>query len=134
MLKPFDLPEGVTWRDLTDDDRRWLASTSKADSEKCAAIHIHITLRHPDGRTRICIEDWYPFLVERETVDGLREHIKYQWSDGNFGCDCNRARFFARAGNEPEPESGCGDAYRIVAPAWLAEDHASSTAPKRRSR
>lgn len=25
------------------------------------------------------------------------EHFDYLWSDGNFGCDCNRAQFFSVA-------------------------------------
>lgn len=38
----------------------------------------------------------------------------YQWTEGNFGCDCNRALFFARAAGEADPESGmCGDAERF---------------------
>lgn len=31
------------------------------------------------------------------------------WQDGNFGCDCNRRLFFARAGDEEEDMEGpCG--------------------------
>lgn len=38
------------------------------------------------------------------------ESDEYLWTDGNFGCDCNRALFFARAGGEAEPdERPCGD-------------------------
>lgn len=33
----------------------------------------------------------------------------YGWTDGNFGCDCNRHLFFARAAGEPDPETECGD-------------------------
>lgn len=37
----------------------------------------------------------------------------YLWTDGNYGCDCNRSMFFARAGNEAEdddePDVECGD-------------------------
>lgn len=28
----------------------------------------------------------------------------YHWTDGNFGCDCNRVLFFRRAAKEPDPE------------------------------
>lgn len=122
MRTPFELPEGVTWRDLTDDDRQWLAATSKTDPEQCAAIHIHITLRHPDGRERDYIDGWFPFRAEAETAQGLRSGIKFQWTDGNFGCDCNRALFFARAGKEPDPEIKCGHTYRVVAPRWLTDE------------
>lgn len=39
----------------------------------------------------------------------------YMWSDGNYGCDCNRSLFFARAGGEPDDETQCGEtAFKIV--------------------
>ena len=28
------------------------------------------------------------------------EHSDYLWSDGNFGCDCNRSSWFWQAGDE----------------------------------
>lgn len=40
------------------------------------------------------------------------------WTDGNYGCDCNRYLFFERAhGRDPDFDDGeCGDtAYSIVA-------------------
>lgn len=41
-------------------------------------------------------------------------HIQWQWSEGNYGCDCARATFFARANGEPEPKRPCGDGgYRV---------------------
>lgn len=48
---------------------------------------------------------------------GVTGSSSYLWSDGNYGCDCNRALFFARAAGEEDPdddESPCGDAaYRV---------------------
>jgi hypothetical protein len=38
-------------------------------------------------------------------------HLVFQWTDGNYGCDCNRAIFFENAGgtvNEGEDECGTG--------------------------
>lgn len=29
----------------------------------------------------------------------------YMWTEGNYGCDCNRSLFFARAAQLPDPES-----------------------------
>ena len=50
-------------------------------------------------------DDW-------EWDDGL----EYLWSEGNYGCDCNRALFFARAIGEVEPQDiPCGESlYDIV--------------------
>ena len=36
----------------------------------------------------------------------------YLWSDGNFGCDCNRYLFFERAGGK-EPEVGDMDCNSV---------------------
>lgn len=36
--------------------------------------------------------------------------VEYIWGDGNYGCDCNRALFFARAGGEEDPvDIPCGE-------------------------
>jgi len=47
-------------------------------------------------------ERFYPEDME------WQDHFDYLWSDGNYGCDCNRGLFFARAGEEPDPDWGCG--------------------------
>ena len=41
-------------------------------------------------------------------------HQSYMWSEGNYGCDCNRALFFARAAGEEawNDERPCGDGER----------------------
>ena len=36
------------------------------------------------------------------------DFIAYLWSDGNFGCDCNRSLFFARAVGAEEIDAPCG--------------------------
>lgn len=33
--------------------------------------------------------------------------IKFQWTDGNFGCDCNRGLLFSNS----EEEYPCGEEY-----------------------
>ena len=40
---------------------------------------------------------------------GWHEASDYQWLDGNYACDCNRALFFARAKGEDDPDQVCGD-------------------------
>ena len=47
--------------------------------------------------------------------------IEFQWSEGNYSCDCNRALFFARAGGEPEHDVDCGEELYAVH-AILRED------------
>ena len=44
-----------------------------------------------------------------------RETLEFQWSEGNYGCDCNRSLFFHRALNIDEPEDpACGEnAFKV---------------------
>ncbi|TWB15579.1 hypothetical protein [Nitrospirillum bahiense] len=58
------------------------------------------------GETRLCLLD---------DID-WGEHSVYWWTDGNFGCDCNRRWEFQRAGGEAEDAaSPCGHgAYTAV--------------------
>lgn len=114
MTGPFDLPEGATWRELDDRDRAWLGSV---------AISLTIRLRRvSDGLERDVIERWYSFVPEGR--GDLVGSITFQWLEGNYSCDCNRALFFARAAGEPEPEDRpcTDDQFVVVSPAWLAGD------------
>lgn len=44
---------------------------------------------------------WPEYEEERdEDPATLREGILFQWTEGNFGCDCNRELFFRDAGDE----------------------------------
>jgi len=62
--------------------------------------------RNADGAIR---------LREDTTVDPeWSDTDEYMWSDGNYGCDCNRGLFFALAGGDDEPTTECGDtAYSV---------------------
>ncbi len=71
----------------------------------------------------------YRALLKR-TEDGLErwtdwadsthpDSLIYFWTDGNYGCDCNRYLEFERAGNVPEDEiqgePECGETlYELV--------------------
>ena len=39
-------------------------------------------------------------------MDGDESPNTHIWSDGNFGCDCNRRFFFSRAGGKDEDGNG----------------------------
>ena len=46
--------------------------------------------------------------------DGCDTPSDYIWSDGSYGCDCNRSIFFNRAGGDPEGDEPCGEgAYSV---------------------
>lgn len=52
---------------------------------------------------------------EIRTVRFDFEYDEYSWTDGNFGCDCNRSDFFAEAGGEEvDDQSPCGE-HRFTA-------------------
>lgn len=43
------------------------------------------------------------------------DNVEFMWTDGNYGCDCNRALFFARAAGDDEPDIDCGEeAYSVL--------------------
>jgi len=71
----------------------------------------------------------YIVSIQKTSTGEVREYIErdhdwsdldeYMWTDGNYGCDCNRALFFARAADEDETEAWeqpCGDdlAYKML--------------------
>lgn len=73
--------------------------------------------------------DWFDIDVTiRREVDGLervyrdtaiRDGWEWQWSEGNYGCDCNRHLFFERAGGsdpyaDPAYEGECGESRYAV--------------------
>lgn len=58
--------------------------------------------------------------IQNKKTGEVRKHIEegdwdygkhYQWTYGNYGCDCNRALFFARAGGEDDTDvdQPCGN-------------------------
>lgn len=80
------------------------------------------------GREEIAEERYIPIdiYIRRTTDDAVRVYSPsdwgwhddggdYQWTDGNFGCDCNRYLFFQRAADEDEAEEyPCGQTlYRV---------------------
>lgn len=48
---------------------------------------------------------------ECDTIEaGAAEPNDFGWSEGSFSCDCNRELFFARYGDEEDPEeTECGE-------------------------
>lgn len=57
-------------------------------------------------------------VAEHETDwgDGFDpSNAEYMWTDGNYGCNCNRQLFFARARGEAEDnELICGQGWFLV--------------------
>ncbi len=43
-------------------------------------------------------------VVEQSGYSYTESDLIYLWSDGNYGCDCNREMMFCRAKDMPEPE------------------------------
>jgi hypothetical protein len=69
---------------------------------------IHIR-RNSDGK--IVDLPWRSYWPEHPPWGDSDEYI---WSDGNYGCDCNREIFWCRATGEDDTGRGCGEsAYSI---------------------
>ena len=65
-----------------------ISSGSRGEAVMPADVHIR---NNATGETRIYRDD---FSGSDEPFD------VWQWTDGNYGCDCNRSLFFMRAGGE----------------------------------
>lgn len=61
--------------------------------------------------------DW---LDEIDEATNRQRNI-WVWTEGNFGCDCNRGDFFAQAGGEEDPDEPCGNGKYTVLKAILED-------------
>lgn len=123
MSELFELPEGLSWKDIDAGDISWLRSFSNTPEDLSGYRNLNIEFdlkRESDGLVRRCKEDWYPFLPV--SLEDLLEGLTFQYTDGNYGCGCNRSIFFAEAGEEPRPEPRpCETKFTIVWPEWLSK-------------
>jgi hypothetical protein len=125
MNKPFDLPDGMSWRELSVSERSWLgcAGSMGITQENAAAYDIEYRLRHRDtGEERLVKSGGIAHSVERGR-DELMSGVAFYYTEGNLGCGCNRTTLWREAGNEPrlsDDESICDQKYDVVWPKWLA--------------
>lgn len=61
-------------------------------------MKVHAVLRK-DGVMRTFSSD-----IDQDNIGG----VIFNWTEGNYSCDCNRGDFYARAGGEPDPDLPCG--------------------------
>lgn len=47
-------------------------------------------------------------------------HVLFMWTEGNFGCDCNKSLFIQRQCDDDFPDRDCGDDIALVS--LVAED------------
>ena len=43
-----------------------------------------------------------------------KSSARFMWTDGNYGCDCNRSLFIQRQCDESFPEMECGDSIELT--------------------
>ena len=89
-----------------------ISSGSRGEAVMPADVHIR---NNATGETRIYRDD---FSGSDEPFD------VWQWTDGNYGCDCNRSLFFMRAGGESPSvtdHGGCGTTGFSVVKAVLED-------------
>jgi hypothetical protein len=68
----------------------------------------HVELEFWDGRVLKRGQYTVPTWTKDEIVSGT----DYQWSEGNYSCDCNRSAFLAEADHE-QKKLPCGETLRI---------------------
>lgn len=124
------LPDGISLRPFpVDRDLQYLPTDARGKRiapEQCAAFSITYTLRDTvTGAEHVITDDWNPHAIGDE--ESTIHSIEFQYTQGNYACDCNRARFWQRAEGVPEVFLDMKDVYctnnpryHIVAPAWLA--------------
>lgn len=66
--------------------------------------------RPEDGKRAVTDEVWSGDTFTEED----KETLEFMWSEGNFGCDCNRGDWMARELGEPDPNYPCGGEKIVV--------------------
>lgn len=56
----------------------------------------------------------YTFLYDYIHEEKDAEGVYFNWTEGNFSCDCNRSDFIARFCDEDFPELECGDTIKLT--------------------
>ena len=78
-------------------------------------------MRLLDTRTDVVVE-----VPEDVACADHEDQGEYMWTEGNYGCDCNRALFHARARGVPDPEEKdlvCGeDRFVLLGAPWIDVD------------
>lgn len=118
----YELPEGVRLVEIRDDQLDWYQRTGVPLPWRKVMIDVTIK-RVADGLARTIVDET-GFDVADPTQEAIDDTIygggRYQWQDGNYGCDCNRRLMFQRAGDEDETDHECGHGeFVITSPDWL---------------
>lgn len=58
-------------------------------------------------------EGVHTYDITQERADDVDDDEGFFWTDGNGGCDCERARLIAASHGRPDPNIGCGS-WRVV--------------------
>jgi hypothetical protein len=81
-------------------------------------MHVHETGNLTHRRTVAVITLAYKGHVYRFPYDfGLEypsDSARFMWTDGNYGCDCNRADFIRDYCDPDFPELPCGDEIKLL--------------------
>ena len=52
--------------------------------------------------------------VSYEEDGMIDDNVKFLWTEGNYGCDCNRGLFFHRAKGLPDTDNPCNEGLYAV--------------------
>lgn len=104
----------------------------------------HVRVRFTDGQgfimkwdtgRRYCLGryDHHPLtataiLPTWKSEDDLASSMEYQFTDGNYGCDCNLSLFLADAAQAERPdETECGETLRLAELTMIRPDGSERT-------
>jgi hypothetical protein len=68
-------------------------------------MKVKVTLEHEDNR--------YSFIPDKCEYDDL-QGAEFMWTEGNFGCDCNKSLFIQDQCDESFPDMECGDEIKLI--------------------
>ena len=74
-----------------------------------AEVHLRDTR---DGRAAVYIDNWPEQFPGGSRPDA--ESVEYMWTEGNFGCDCNRLLMLCRALGVEDEEIACNTGDNVI--------------------
>lgn len=84
-------------------------------------MFIDVCIEKVETKEQVIYHDSYDWIDDGFST--AEESVRYQYTEGNYSCDCNRELFFCRAKGIEEPEQEdhkCGDdeRFRIL---WIKD-------------
>jgi hypothetical protein len=76
-------------------------------------------------------DDWDENADYLDGPDELERLVYYMWTDGNYGCDCNRILFMGLDDPDSEDFPPCGDTVKLLSLTLDGKDLLATTTGER---